>query len=48
MTRAHYIRMATASGISVKEALLMPPGEVLDVFELYARANGLREKFNEE
>lgn len=32
--------MATASGISVKEALLMAPGEVYDVFELYLRAHG--------
>jgi len=40
--------MATVCGISVKEALLMPPGEVLDVFELYTRANGLQEKSNDD
>ena len=34
--------MATVCGISVKEALLMPPGEVSDVFELYLRAHGKR------
>lgn len=44
MTRAHYIRMATMCGISVKEAMLMPPGEVYDVFELYIRANGRKQK----
>lgn len=44
MTRAHYLRMATASGISVKEALLMPPGEVSDVFELYLRARGVKKE----
>jgi len=36
--------MATVSGISVKEAMLMPPGEIFDVFELYIRANGGRKK----
>lgn len=32
--------MATAAGVSVKEALLMAPGEVSDIFELYLRARG--------
>jgi len=36
--------MATASGISVKEAMLMPPGEIFDVFELYIRARSGRKK----
>ena len=31
--------MGTVCGISVKEALLMTPGELFDVFELYLRAN---------
>lgn len=40
--------MATASGISVKEALLMEPGEVFDVFELYIRAHGVKREQEKE
>lgn len=40
--------MATASGVSVKEALLMPPGEVYDIFELYLRANGIKREKEKE
>lgn len=40
--------MATASGISVKEALLMAPGEVFDVFELYLRAHGAKREQEKE
>lgn len=29
---------------SPKEALLMAPGEIFDVWELYLQANGLKEK----
>lgn len=36
--------MGTLSGLSAKEALLMPPGEVFDLFELYLRAHGIKEK----
>lgn len=36
--------MATVSGLSAKEALLMAPGEVYDVFELYLRAHGVKRK----
>jgi len=31
------------SGLSSKETLLMTPGEVYDLFELYCRANGLKQ-----
>lgn len=36
--------MATAAGLSAKEALLMAPGAVFDVFELYLRASGVKRK----
>lgn len=35
--------MAALSGVSVKEALLMAPGEVFDMFELYLRARGVKQ-----
>ena len=40
MTRAHYIRMGAVSGLSAKETILAPPGELFDIFELYLQANG--------
>jgi len=42
VTRAHYIRMGTASGLSRREALLSTPGELGDLWELYLRAHGAR------
>ena len=36
--------MALLCGMSKKEALLSPPGEVYDLFELYLRAHGLKKK----
>lgn len=44
MTRAHYIRMGTACGLSKKEVLLSRPGEVDDLWELYLRAHGVKRK----
>ncbi len=48
MTRAHYTRMAAAAGLSVKEAYLMAPGELYDVFELYLQAHSIKHKKSEE
>ena len=36
--------MGLVSGLSVKEALLMAPGEVYDLFELHLRAHGVKRK----
>ena len=44
MTRTEYLREAIAAGLTPKDALLMPPGEVADLFELYLRAHGVRRK----
>lgn len=38
MTRAHYLRMGTAAGLSKKDVLLSTPGEVGDLWELYLQA----------
>lgn len=48
MTRAHYIRMGTASGLTKAETLLSAPGEVGDLWELYLRAHGAKRKAGEE
>ena len=48
MTRAEYLREAIAAGLSLKDALLMPPGEVADLFELYLRAHGVRRRAEPE
>ena len=40
VTRAHYGRIAALCGVSRKEALLMPPGELFDMWELWLRARG--------
>lgn len=42
MTRAHYIRMGAAGGLSKLETLLSTPGEVGDLWELYLQAHGAR------
>ena len=44
MTRAHYIRMGTLSGLSKADTLLSSPGEVGDLWELYLQAHGGRKK----
>lgn len=44
MTRAHYIRMGTAGGLSKKETLLSTPGEVGDLWELYLQDHGVKKK----
>lgn len=44
MTRAHYIRMGTASGLSKNETLLSAPGEVGDLWELYLQSHGVKRK----
>lgn len=41
MTRAHYIRMGAAEGLSKKETLLSTPGEVGDLWELHLQAHGV-------
>ena len=38
--RAEYYRVAVLCGLSVTEALFMPPGEVFDLWELYLKAHG--------
>lgn len=47
MTVAHYIRMGTLGGLSARETMLTMPGQVFDLFELYAKANGLKVKGGE-
>lgn len=42
--RAEYYRIAARCGISVTEALFMPPGELFDLWELYLRDHGKRDK----
>lgn len=44
MTRAHYIRMGAANGLSKKEVLLSTPGEVMDLWELHLQARGAKKK----
>lgn len=48
MTRAHYIRMGTASGLTKKETLLSTPGEVADLWALYLRAHGIGKRMEDE
>lgn len=48
MTRAHYIRMGTASGLSKRDTLLSTPGEVGDLWELYLQAHGARRRTEDE
>lgn len=42
------MRMAAAAGISMKEAFLMSPGALYDVFELYLQSHGVKRKKSEE
>lgn len=42
------MRMAAAAGLSMKDAFLMAPGELYDVFELYLQAHGIKHKKSEE
>lgn len=44
MTRAHYIRMGTAAGLSKVETLRSTPGEMGDLWELYLKAHGVKQK----
>lgn len=44
MTRAHYIRMGVAAGLSKKDTLLSTPGEVGDLWELYLQTRGVKRK----
>ena len=48
MTRAHYIRMGTANGLSKRDVLLSYPGEVEDLWELYLRAHGVKRKTEDD
>ena len=36
--------MGAVNGLSVKETMLMPPGELYDLFELYLQTNGYKEE----
>lgn len=42
MTRAAYVHMGTAAGLTKKEVLLSTPGEVGDLWDLYLRAHGVK------
>ncbi len=44
MTRAHYIHMGTASGLSKRDILTSTPGEIDDLWELYLKAHGVKAK----
>ena len=44
MNRARMRRFGIAAGLSASEAMVMYPGEVYDLFELYLRANNLKPK----
>lgn len=44
MTQAHYLRMGALNGLSAKETLLMRPGQVFDLFDLYLQANGAKKR----
>ncbi len=44
MTRAHYIRIGAACGLTRGETLLSTPGEAGDLWELYLRDHGARKK----
>lgn len=48
VTRAHYIRMGTASGLSKVETLHSTPGEVGDLWELHLRAHGVKRRGAEQ
>ena len=48
VTRAEYLREGIIAGLAPKDALLMPPGEVADLFELYIRANRWRQRMDPE
>ncbi len=39
MTRAHYLHMGAACGLSKKDVLFSTPGEVGDLWELYLQAH---------
>lgn len=39
MTVSHYLRMGTVAGLSAKETMLLPVGQVFDLWELYLKAN---------
>lgn len=42
MSRAHYLRMGAACGLSKRDTLLSAPGEVGDLWELYLRDHGVK------
>lgn len=44
MTRARYIRMGAASGLSKKAVFLSTPGEVADLWELHLKDNGVKRR----
>ena len=41
LKKAHYIRAGLTVGLSKKETMLAPLGEILDLMKLYADAHGL-------
>ena len=44
MSRAHYLRLGTAAGLSKIETLRSTPGEVGDLWELYLKDHGVKRK----
>lgn len=48
MTRAHYIRIGAACGLTRGETLLSTPGEAGDLWELYVQAHQQKRKREED
>jgi len=44
MKRAEYLKLGALNGLSAKETLLLPVGVVYDLFELWLKANGVKEE----
>jgi len=44
MKRAEYLKLGAQNGFSAKETLLLPVGVVYDLFELWLKANGVKEE----
>lgn len=48
MTRAHYLRMGAACGLSQRDILLSTPGGIGDLWELYLRAHTVKRRAGDE
>lgn len=42
MSRAAYLRMGLANGLSIRETLMLPPGELLDLWDAYLASHGVK------